>query len=165
MSGLALRRAGITCVTAALVAAVNLVPAAAQSQTPDQLAAQAAVEHFLDVLGKRQLDQLPALFDPKATMVVVRQRDGQWSHTVSTADEFLASLKAQATPTTFTEPLTNVSVHVEDGRLAFVRADFTVVIGGEVRSHGVDYFTLVKDGGAWKLLNGSYTSKTGAPPK
>ena len=42
-------------------------------------------------------------------------------------------------------------MQVEDGHLAFVRADFTVVIGGEVRSHGVDYFTLVKDGAAWKL--------------
>jgi hypothetical protein len=29
----------------------------------------------------------------------------------------------------------------------------------------VDYFTLVKDGGAWKLVNASYTSKTGAPPR
>lgn len=153
------------CVTAALVAAVTVFPASAVAQTPDHQAARAAVEHFLDVLGKRQLDVLPSLLDRKATMVVVRQRDGQWSHTVSTADEFVASLKAQATPTTFTEPITNVSVHVEDGRLAFVRADFTVVIGGEVRSHGVDYFTLVKDGGAWKLVNGSYTSKMGAPPK
>ncbi len=158
-------RAGLGICTAALVAAVSLLSTPAVAQTPDHQAARAAVEHFLDVLGKRQLEALPALFDPKATMVVVRQRDGQWSHTVSTADEFVATLKGQANPTTFTEPLTNVSVHVEDGRLAFVRADFTVVIGGEVRSHGVDYFTLVKDGGAWKLVNGSYTSKTGAPPK
>ena len=52
---------------------------------------------------------------------------------------------------------------VEDDRLAFVRADFTVVIDGQVRSHGVDYFTLVKDGDAWKILNGAYTSHTGAP--
>jgi len=151
--------------TAALGAAVFVFPMPARAQTADHQAVRTAVEHFLDVLGTRQLDQLPALFAPKATMVVVRLRDGQWSHTTSTVDEFLAALKAQATPTTFTEPLTNVSVQVEDGRLAFLRADFTVVIGGEVRSHGVDYFTLVKDGAAWKLVNASYTSKNGAPPK
>ena len=150
---------------AALVAAVVVYPAGAAAQFADHQAARAAVERFLDVLGKRQLDQLPALFAPKATMVVVRQRDGQWSHTISTVDEFLASLKAQATPTLFTEPLTNVTVQVEDGHLAFVRADFTVVIDGQVRSHGVDYFTLVNDAGAWKLVNASYTSKTGAPPR
>lgn len=165
MSPRAGRAARVFCLTAALAAAVGLVPATALAQTPDHQAARAAVERFLEVLGTRQLDQLPALFAPKATMVVVRNRDGQWSHTTSTVDEFLATLKAQATATTFAEPLTNVSVHVEDGQLAFVRADFTIVIGGQVRSHGVDYFTLVKDGGAWKLVNASYTSKTGAPPK
>lgn len=153
-------------IAAALVAAVVMYPASASAQVfADHQAARAAVERFLDVLGNRQLDQLPALFAPKATMVVVRQRDGQWSHTTSTVDEFLASLKAQATPTVFKEPLTNVTVQVEDGHLAFVRADFTVVIDGQVRSHGVDYFTLVKDAGVWKLANASYTSKTGAPPK
>ncbi len=56
-------------------------------------------------------------------------------------------------------------MHVEDGQLAFLRADFTVVIDGQVRSHGVDYFTLVKDGDAWKILNGAYTSHPGAPKR
>ena len=149
---------------AALVAAVAAMPARAGAQTPDHQAAKAAVEQFLDVLGNRKLDALPALFTPKATMVVVRQREGKWSYTTSTVDEFLASLKSQATPTIFKEPLTNVTVHVEDGQLAFVRADFTVVIDGQVRSHGIDYFTLVKDGGAWKVANASYTSKQGPAP-
>ena len=148
----------------ALVACLA-IPAVARAQSDDERAVRAAVEHFLDVLGSRRLDELPGLFAPKATMVVVRQRDGQWTHSASTVDEFLATLKAQATPTLFREPLTGVSVRVEDGQLAFVRADFTVVIDGTVRSHGVDYFTLVKDGGAWKLLNASYTSKAGAPAK
>ena len=141
------------------------VPAAALAQSDDERAVRAAVERFLDVLGSRRLDELPGLFAPKATMVVVRQRDGQWTHTTSTVDEFLATLKAQTTPTVFREPLTGVSVHVEDGHLAFLRADFTVVIDGTVRSHGVDYFTLVKDGGAWKLLTAAYTSKSGPPSK
>ena len=63
----------------------------------------------------------------------------------------------------FREPLTNITVHVESGQLAFLRADFTVVVDGAVRSHGVDYFTLVKDAATWKLLNASYTSTPGAP--
>lgn len=151
----------LTC----LAALVTWGAGPAQAQTPEHQAVRGAVERFLDVLGSRRLDELPALFAPKATMVVVRQRDGQWSHTTSTVDEFLATLKGQATPTIFKEPLTAVSVHVEDGQLAFLRADFTVVVDGQVRSHGVDYFTLVKDGAAWKLVNASYTSKQGAPPK
>jgi hypothetical protein len=141
------------------------LPAAAQPPTPTQntKAVQAAVEHFLDVLGKRDLDQLPALMAPKATMAVLRQREGQWTTTIQTFDEWLGALRSQATGTTFREPLSAVSVNVEDGRLAFLRADFTVVIDGQVRSHGVDYFTLVKDGEGWKILNGSYTNHPGAP--
>ena len=54
---------------------------------------QAAVEHFLDVLGKRELDQLPALLAPKATMAVLRQRDGQWTTTIQTVDEWLGALR------------------------------------------------------------------------
>lgn len=147
---------------AAAIAAVAL-PAAAQSPTPDEVSVRSAVERFLNDLGARRLDTLPALFAPKATMVVVRQRDGQWTTTHQTFDEWLTGLKAQAPGTLFEEPLTNVTVHVDSGRLAFLRADFTVVVNGQIRSHGVDYFTLVKDAGAWKILNGSYTSIPGPP--
>ena len=150
-------------VAAVLVAAACLVPATARAQSPDATAAQAAVERFLDVLGNRDLDALPPLFAPTATMAIARQRDGQWSYTTQTFEEWLAGLRAQVPGTRFREPLTNVTVHVEDGHLAFVRADFTVVIDGQVRSHGVDYFTLVKDGAAWRIVNGAYTSKTGPP--
>jgi ketosteroid isomerase-like protein len=136
-------------------------PAWAQApaaSSADAAAVQAAVEQFLDDLGNRRLDKLPAQFAPKATMVVVRQRDGQWTSNVQTFDEWLAGLKAQTPGTMFREPITNVSVHVESGHLAHLRADFTVEIDGKVRSHGVDYFTLVKDAGGWKIVNGSYTS-------
>ena len=150
-----------------LLAAVLLTPrpvaAQAQPHTPNTQAVQTAVEHFLSVLGDRDLDKLPALFAPKATMAVIRQREGQWTTSIQSFEEWLGGLRSQTTATKFREPLTSVSVHVEDGRLAFLRADFTVVIDGQVRSHGVDYFTLVKDGDAWKILNGSYTSHTGAP--
>jgi len=151
----------------ALVAAIALVtlsvPAAAQPVDADAAAVRRAVEQFLDDLGNRRLDKLPEQFAPKATMVVVRQRDGQWSTSHQLFEEWLAGLKSQAQGTMFREPLTNISVHVESGQLAFLRADFTVVVDGTVRSHGVDYFTLVKDAGVWKLLNASYTSTPGAP--
>lgn len=149
---------------AALLAVVaTVLPVAAQPVDADAAAVRRAIEQFLDDLGNRRFDKLPAQFAPKATMVVVRQRDGQWSSTHQTFDEWLAGLRAQPPGTLFREPLTNVTVHVESGQLAFLRADFTVLVDGKVRSHGVDYFTLVKDAGAWKILNGSYTSMTGAP--
>jgi ketosteroid isomerase-like protein len=148
---------------ALLVLTTIAVPAAAQPVDPDATAVRRAVEQFLDDLGNRRLDKLPAQFAPKATMVIVRQRDGRWSSTHQMFDEWLAGLKSQSPGTMFREPLTNVTVHVESGQLAFLRADFTVVVDGTVRSHGVDYFTLVKDDGAWKIVNASYTSAPGAP--
>jgi hypothetical protein len=157
------RRFGHILAAAAVMVVTGALLSAAQPVDPDAAAVRRAVEQFLDDLGNRRLDRLPALFAPKATMVVVRQRDGQWTTTHQTFDEWLAGLKAQTPGTIFQEPLTNVTVHVEGGHLAFLRADFTVVVDGKVRSHGVDYFTLVKDTGAWKILNGSYTSLTGAP--
>jgi len=157
------RIARASCAAAALLVAASLFPAGVSAQTPDPQTPQAAVEHFLDELGNRNLDALPALFAPKATMAIARLRDGQWSYTTQTFEAWLAGLKAQTPGTRFREPLTNVVVHEADGQLAVVSADFTVVIDGQVRSHGVDFFTLVKDAGAWKIVNGSYTSKTGAP--
>ena len=157
------RRFGHVLAVAAVLVMMGAPLWAGQPVDPDASAVRRAVEQFLDDLGNRRLDKLPALFAPKATMVVVRQREGQWTTTHQTFDEWLAGLKTQTPGTTFREPLTNVTVHVESGHLAFLRADFTVVVDGKVRSHGVDYFTLVKDGGAWKILNGSYTSMAGAP--
>jgi len=157
-----MRQLARVIVMAVVALGASGLSAAAQPADADAAAVRRAVEQFLDDLGNRRLEKLPALFAPKATMVVVRQRDGQWTTTHQTSDEWLAGLKAQTPGTIFKEPLTNVTVHVESGHLAHLRADFTVVIEGQVRSHGVDYFTLVKDAGAWKILNGSYTSIPGA---
>jgi ketosteroid isomerase-like protein len=148
----------------AIVALITTtLPVSAQPADSDAAAVRRAVEQFLDDLGNRRLDKLPAQFAPKATMVVVRQRDGQWTSSHQQFEEWLAGLQAQPQGTTFREPLTNVTVQVESGQLAFLRAEFTVVVDGTVRSHGVDYFTLVKDAGTWKVLNASYTSLAGAP--
>ncbi|MGE0815923.1 MAG: nuclear transport factor 2 family protein [Vicinamibacterales bacterium] len=157
--------AGRLPVAAALVA-VLAAPVLAREARPasgDEAAVRAAVERFLDVLGKRDLDAVERLLAPNATIAVVRLRDGAWTTSTQTAAEFLKGLRAQASPTPFREPLTGISVHVEQDQLAFLRADFTVVIDGQVRSHGVDYFTLAKTGGAWTILNVSYTSLPGAP--
>jgi len=143
-----------------LASAVSVAPLRAQA-AGDEADVRRAVARFLDDLGHRRIDALPSQLAPRASLAIVRQRDGAWTVTTQTADEWLAGLKAQTTATPFEEPLTNVSVHVESGQLAHVRADFTVLSGGQVRSHGVDYFTLVKDAGAWKLVHLAYTSIPG----
>lgn len=51
-------------------------------------------------------------------------------------------------------------MHIDDDQLAFVRADAKLIRNGKVRSHNIDYFTLIRDSaGDWKFVNGSYTAK------
>ncbi len=42
--------------------------------------------------------------------------------------------------------------------LAFVKADAVLIRNGTPQSNNFDYFTLIKEEGNWKILNGSYVS-------
>jgi hypothetical protein len=49
-------------------------------------------------------------------------------------------------------------VTIDSDHLAYLRADFQVMRDGQAQSKGVDQFTLVREGGAWKLAVIAYTS-------
>ena len=48
-----------------------------------------------------------------------------------TGDEWIAAMKRNPNPTTFREPLTNVTVTIDSDHLAYVRADFQVMRDGK----------------------------------
>jgi hypothetical protein len=140
------------CVLVATVA----VPS--NAQPADNKAVRDAVESFLLHLGGREFDKVAADLAPKALVIVARLRDGEWANSFQTGDEWVAALKRNPNPTTFREPLTNVAVTIDSDRLAYLRADFQIVRDGKAQSHGVDHFTLVREGGQWKLAVLAYTS-------
>jgi imidazolonepropionase-like amidohydrolase/ketosteroid isomerase-like protein len=119
---------------------------------------QRVVEAFLLHLGDHEWDKVAADLAPKAIVVVTRQRDGQWGNTYQTGDEWLAALRRNPNPTTFREPISNVVVTVDSDHLAYLHADFQVMRDGQPQSKGVDQFTLVREGGAWKIAVVAYTS-------
>jgi len=121
---------------------------------------QSVVEAFLLHLGDHEWDKVAADLAPNAMIVVTRQRPGEtdWTNSYQTRDEWLASLRRNPNPTTFREPITNVQVTVDSDHLAYLRADFQVMRDGAAQSHGVDQFTLVREGGAWKIAIVAYTS-------
>ena len=121
---------------------------------------QSVVEAFLLHLGDHEWDKVAADLAPNSMIVVTRQRPGQtdWTSSYQTRDEWLASLRRNPNPTTFREPITNVQVTVDSDHLAYLRADFQVMRDGAAQSHGVDQFTLVREGGAWKIAIVAYTS-------
>ena len=124
-------------------------------------ALQQTVEAFLQHLGNHEWDKVAADLAPQAMLVIARQRDGQWSNTLETREEWLTALRQNANPVTFREPITNIQVTNDNGHLAYVRADFQVVRDGATQSHGVDQFTLVREGGGWKIAVVAYTSIPG----
>jgi ketosteroid isomerase-like protein len=74
--------------------------------------------------------------------------------------EFAARVTPQAT---FQETIGDPAVEV-DGDVAMVWAPFVVRIGGKVSNCGFDHFDLVRDNGAWKVMNLTFSSRvTGCP--
>lgn len=158
------------------IALVLATPAAAQTVSPGlehanpemsapaQREVRQRVEEFLHKLGSRDVAGIKPLIAPKLLVAVVRQqRDGTFANTYQTGDEFLEQFERNAGQPKFEEPITNVVITIDSGRLAYVRADFTVVRDGKVVSSGVDHFTLLKDNDGWKIAAIAYTSLPAKP--
>lgn len=59
----------------------------------------------------------------------------------------------------FIERITNPVVE-QDGDVALVWAPFTILMGGKLVSCGYDHFDLVRENGAWKVMNLTFSSRT-----
>ncbi len=106
------------------------------------------------------MDALPIMFVSRANIGTASLREGKWIASTMTFEEWIIELKAETTWTRFREPVTEFTVHIEEDQMAFVRADATVIVDDRVSSHNIDYFTLVREVGAWKFLSVSYVAKT-----
>ncbi len=63
----------------------------------------------------------------------------------------------------FTETISDPAIEV-DGDIAMVWAPFVVRVGGKVANCGIDHFDLVRENGAWKVMNLTFSSRiTGCP--
>ncbi|HZC38732.1 MAG TPA: nuclear transport factor 2 family protein [Sphingomicrobium sp.] len=61
------------------------------------------------------------------------------------------------------ETISDPAIEV-DGDIAMVWAPFVVRAGGKVSNCGFDHFDLVRDNGAWKVMNLTFSSRiTGCP--
>jgi ketosteroid isomerase-like protein len=128
------------------------------AQSADKQAVTNTVERFLTTLGNGDLEALPAMFFSQSSIAVPAQVDGKRTMSCATFDSWISARMAANKRTRFREPVNHFTVHV-DGDLAFVRADANFIVEGEVRSNNIDYFTLVRVGGAWKFVNASFVSK------
>ncbi len=145
-----------------IVLTFSFLASAQQTETLDIESEKAAVinlvEQFLTAAGNYDLDAMPEMFSEKANIGGASLRDGKWNTYTMTIQEFLERLKSRSNPTKYTEPVSNFTIHMEKGMLAFVKADAILKVNGEPKTYNFDYFTLIKEDGNWKILNGSYVS-------
>ena len=65
----------------------------------------------------------------------------------------------------FQERIADPAIEI-DGDIAMVWAPFVVRVGGKVTNCGVDHFDLVRENGAWKVMNLTFSSRiTGCPDR
>ena len=74
--------------------------------------------------------------------------------------EFTARLKPGEG---FQESITDPAIEI-DGDIAMVWAPFVVRVGGKVSNCGIDHFDLIRENGAWKVMNISFSSRTTGCP-
>jgi hypothetical protein len=156
----------LTSPVAAQTVSPGLEHANPEMTAPERREVQQRVEEFLKKLGNRDVAGVRAMLAPKAFIAVAREREGTYTTTYQTGDEFLAALENSAKSAgqpPFEEPLANVHVTVDSGTLAYLRADFRVVREGKVLSSGVDHFTLLKESDGWKIAGIAYTSLPAQP--
>lgn len=147
----------VTIVVAALLLVIG--PLGASAQGDDEEAVKKHVENFLTALGDGNLDVIPDMFVANANIGTARLHDDSWVTSTITFEEWITSLRKRTTWNKFSEPVSEYTIHIEDSMMAFVRADATIIRDGLVRSRNIDYFTLVREGGAWKFLSASYVAK------
>lgn len=63
----------------------------------------------------------------------------------------------------FQERISDATIAI-DGDIAMVWAPFVVRVGGRVSNCGVDHFDLVREAGAWKVMNLTFSSRTTGCP-
>ena len=110
------------------------LPSASSGQTSPEAEVKAVVERFLAAAGRQDLDALPAMFAPGASVASAALRQGRWVTMSQSFDAWLAALRAAPRRAPYQEPVTEFTVHIDDGQLAFVRADARLTRDGQVRS-------------------------------
>jgi Putative lumazine-binding len=124
----------------------------------DEMAVKAVVKQFLTVAGNYNIDAMPALFTEKANIAGASFKNEKWNTYNITLKEFMTMLRSRTNPTKYTEPVSKFTIHISEGKLAFVKADATLIFKGKAQRHNFDYFTLIKENNGWKIINGSYVS-------
>jgi hypothetical protein len=156
-----------------LLAAVVLIPCGAAAQaTPTPKLSPTSPRPYVEAEAKAVLAPIYALFasfetgdaagmlrhvypDGRVTASGMRG-DGVSNLRQQSWTKFAERIKPDSA---FQERIADPTIEI-DGDIAMVWAPFVVRIGGKVSNCGVDHFDLVRENGAWKVMNLTFSSRT-----
>lgn len=99
-----------------------------------------------------------ATFRPGATVTVATESaDGSVRIDHLTAEEMAARIKPGAER--FEESMADPAIEI-DGNIAMVWGHYSFTIDGKTSHCGVDHFDLIREGGAWKIQNITWSKRT-----
>ena len=160
-----------------LLGAALLLPCAAAAQaTPTPNVSPVNPISYVDADTNAVLVPVNALFaafevGDAATMLRHVYQDGRVTASGTRGDgasnlreqswtQFAARIKPDSA---FQERIADPTIHIDDD-IAMVWAPFVVRVGGKVSNCGVDHFDLVRERGAWKVMNLTFSSRTTGCP-
>ena len=133
--------------------AIALLGIAVDARAQAMNSAEADVRKVVDALfeGMRKGDSamVRPLFHPKARLITFDSRRPA-AEIEESAEGFIKQIGSPRTEV-FDERLSNVRVMV-DGSLASVWADYKFFRGTTLNHCGIDHFLLVREDGAWKII-------------
>lgn len=127
--------------------------------TSDEQTLRLLVEQLITAAGTHDLDTFEGMMTDHANIGWASFRDGSWTTTTMTVEDWIAEARSEVDPILYTEPVDDWTIHVDAGHLAFVRADAVLHVDGRPERHNIDYFTLIKRDGVWKFLTVSYAGR------
>ncbi|MGD8305427.1 MAG: ester cyclase [Ignavibacteria bacterium] len=123
----------------------------------DEEEVKETIERFLFVAGNYDLEAMDEMIVDNAMIGIVRFKEDKVVTSTLAIEEYFENAKNKKLQPYF-EPVSEYTIHVDDGHLAFVRADAVLHRFGVPLSHNIDYFTLIKENGEWKFLSLSFTA-------
>ena len=88
---------------------------------------------------------------------------GRRANSSGVRSESWSQFTRRASGSGFEETISDPAIEI-DGDAAMVWAPFLVRVGGKVANCGFDHFDLVRDGGVWKVMNLTFSSRTAGCP-
>lgn len=125
--------------------------------TVDEKEIIATIERFLVAAGNYNLEDMDDMIIENAVVGIVRLNDGKRETATIPIEEYFEGVKNRKLRPYF-EPVMEYTIHIDNGNLAFVRADAILHSYGVPQSHNIDYFTLIKEETLWKFLSLAYTA-------